>query len=97
VLRALGARKKDIARVFNTENVIIGFVSGVVGIAVSLLLIVPINAIINGLADMPNVAKLSPVHIIVLIVISTLLALLAGLFPARIASKKDPVIALRTE
>jgi len=97
VLRALGARKKDISRVFNTENLIIGFVSGVVGISVSLLLILPINKIIENLADMPNVAKLSPYHIFFLILISVLLAFIAGLIPARMASKKDPVIALRTE
>ena len=97
VLRALGARKKDISRVFNSENLIIGFAAGVVGILVSILLIIPINMIINNLADIPNVAKLSFLHISALILISVFLAYVAGFIPARMASKKDPVIALRTE
>jgi putative ABC transport system permease protein len=97
VLRALGARKKDISRVFNSENLIIGFASGVVGILVSILLIIPINLIIENLAEMPNVAKLSAQHMVSLIVISIVLAYIAGFIPARMASKKDPVIALRTE
>ncbi|MDD4184308.1 MAG: ATP-binding cassette domain-containing protein [Candidatus Izemoplasmatales bacterium] len=97
VLRALGARKKDIARVFNTENMLIGFASGIVGILFAGLLIIPINLIIERLAEMGNVAKLSPLHAIVLIAISVVLALVAGLIPARMASKKDPVVALRTE
>lgn len=97
VLRALGARKKDISRVFNSENLIIGFAAGVVGIVVSILLIIPINHIILNLSDMPNVAKLSTMHVTSLILISVFLAYIAGLIPARIAAKKDPVIALRTE
>lgn len=97
VLRALGARKKDISRVFNSENLIIGFAAGVVGIVVSILLIIPINLIILNLSDMPNVAKLSTIHVTSLILISVFLAYIAGLIPARIAAKKDPVIALRTE
>ena len=97
VLRALGARKKDISRVFNAENLIIGFAAGVVGILVSILLIIPINVIINNLAEIPNVAKLSFLHISFLILVSVLLAYIAGYIPARMASKKDPVIALRTE
>jgi putative ABC transport system permease protein len=97
VLRALGARKKDVSRVFNAENLVIGFVSGVVGIGVALLLIIPINRIIENLAEMPNVAKLSAWHSFFLIGISILLAFVAGLIPARIAANKDPVEALRTE
>ncbi|MGD9760933.1 MAG: ATP-binding cassette domain-containing protein [Candidatus Izemoplasmatales bacterium] len=97
VLRALGARKKDISRVFNSENLIIGFAAGFVGVLVSILLTIPINKIINNLADIPNVAKLSFLHIFSLILISVLLAYIAGYIPARMASKKDPVIALRTE
>ncbi len=97
VLRALGARKKDISRVFNTENVIIGLGAGLVGIGVSLLLMIPINIIIEKLADMPNVAKLSFLHAFSLVSISIVLAFVAGLVPARMAAKKDPVIALRTE
>lgn len=97
VLRALGARKRDISRVFNSENIIIGFVAGVVGIVISLLLIIPINLIIQKIADMPNVARLAPMHMVVLIGISVVLAFVAGLIPARMAAKKDPVVALRTE
>ncbi|XFA98823.1 ATP-binding cassette domain-containing protein [Candidatus Izemoplasma sp. B36] len=97
VLRALGARKKDISRIFNVENVIIGFGAGFVGVSISLLLIIPINLIIEHFAEMPNVAKLAPQAAIALIVISIILAVIAGLIPARMAAKKDPVIALRTE
>ena len=97
VLRALGARKKDISRIFNVENVIIGFGAGFVGVSVSLLLIIPINLIIEHFAEMPNVAKLAPQAAIALIAISIILAVIAGLIPARMAAKKDPVIALRTE
>jgi putative ABC transport system permease protein len=97
VLRALGARKKDISRIFNVENVVIGFGSGFVGVAISLLLIIPINLVIEHFADMPNVAKLDPFAAIFLIAISIVLAVIAGLIPARMAAKKDPVIALRTE
>lgn len=97
VLRALGARKKDISRVFNTENMLIGFAAGIVGIGSALLLILPINKIIENLAGMANIAKLSPLHALFLIAISIVLAFVAGLIPARIASKKDPVVALRTE
>jgi len=97
VLRALGARKKDISRIFNVENIIIGFGSGFVGVTISLLLIIPINLIIEHFADMPNVAKLAPQAALALILISMFLAVIAGLIPARMAAKKDPVIALRTE
>jgi len=97
VLRALGARKKDISRIFNVENVIIGFGAGFVGVSVSLLLIIPINLIIEHFADMANVAKLNPFAALILILISVTLAVFAGLMPARMAAKKDPVIALRTE
>lgn len=97
VLRALGARKKDISRIFNVENIIIGFGSGFVGVTISLLLIIPINLIIEHFADMANVAKLSFQAATILILISMVLAVVAGLIPARMAAKKDPVIALRTE
>ncbi len=97
VLRALGARKKDISRIFNVENIIIGFGAGLSGIIVSLLLLIPINLIIEHFADIKNVASLNPIAAIVLILISITLAIVAGLLPARIAAKKDPVIALRTE
>lgn len=97
VLRALGARKKDISRIFNVENMIIGFGAGFVGVGVSLLLIIPINLVIQHFADMANVAHLNPIAAIILILISITLAVFAGLLPARMAAKKDPVIALRTE
>jgi putative ABC transport system permease protein len=97
VLRALGARKKDISRVFNTENIIIGFSAGVVGIMIAGLLIIPINIILENLSDISNIAKLSWLHILSLIGISIILAFVAGLIPARMAAKKDPVEALRSE
>jgi putative ABC transport system permease protein len=97
VLRALGARKKDISRVFNTENIIIGFSAGSVGILITLILMIPLNIILENLSDIPNIAKLSLLHIGSLIIISVFLAFLAGLIPARMAAKKDPVEALRTE
>ncbi|QWC00373.1 ATP-binding cassette domain-containing protein [Mycoplasmatota bacterium] len=97
VLRALGARKKDVSRVFNTENIIIGFSAGLVGIVITLILMIPINIILENMSDISNIAKLRPLHVISLIAISIVLAFVAGLIPARMAAKKDPVIALRTE
>lgn len=97
ILRALGARKKDIRRVFNAEVLIIGFSSGLLGIIIARLLIFPINNVIEKLSDLAGVAKLNPVHAVILILISVILTLIGGMIPARIASKKDPVIALRTE
>lgn len=97
VLRALGARKKDVARVFNSENIIIGFSAGFTGVMIALILIIPINIILKNVSDIPNIAKLSMLHIVILIGISILLAYLAGFIPAMIASKKNPVDALRTE
>jgi len=97
VLRALGARKKDVSRVFNAENLVIGLGSGIVGIVIAFGLIIPINIIIEHYADMPNVARLSILHAIFLVAISIALAYIAGLIPAMMAAKKDPVVALRTE
>jgi len=97
ILRALGARKKDIRRVFNAEVLIIGFSSGVLGIIIARILIFPINNVIEKLSDLAGIAKLNPIHAVVLILISVILTLIGGMIPARIASKKDPVIALRTE
>ena len=98
VLRALGARKKDIARVFNAETLIIGFSAGLIGVVVSFVLTFPINAIIGALAsNIGNIAVLSIFHAIALILVSMGLTLISGLIPSSIASKKDPVVALRTE
>lgn len=97
ILRALGARKKDIARVFNAETLIIGLCSGLLGIIIADLLIIPINMVIKNLSNLANVARLNPVHAIVLIVISVLLTLIGGAIPAKMASKKDPVESLRSE
>ncbi len=97
VLRALGARKKDISRIFNVENILIGFGAGAFGVGVSLLLLIPINIIIEYFAEMPNVAVLGLFPALFLITISIILAVVAGLIPARMAAKKDPVVALRTE
>lgn len=97
VLRSIGASKKDIKRVFVSESAMIGLVSGVLGIVVTLLLNIPINLVIKHLAGLSGVASLPVLGAIVLVVISVLLTFVAGLIPARIASKKDPVVALRSE
>lgn len=97
ILRAIGASKKDISRVFNAETLIVGFSAGAIGIGLSLLLIIPINIIIQSLTNISAAAFLPPVAAVILVVISMLLTFIAGLVPSRIAAKKDPVVALRTE
>ena len=97
ILRSIGARKKDISRVFNAETFIIGISSGLLGIMIALLLLIPTNALLKSLTNLENVAILNPVHALVLIVVSVFLTLIGGAIPSRVASKKDPVIALRTE
>ena len=97
ILRALGARKKDISRVFNAETFIIGLTSGIIGLGIARLLVFPTNSIIKGLTSLDNVAKLNPKHAIILLAISILLTVIGGLIPSRIAAKKDPVEALRSE
>ena len=97
ILRSIGARSRDISRVFNAETLIVGFVSGALGILITLLLTIPLNAIIQSLAGISGVASLPVAGAVILILISMALTLIAGLIPARIASKKDPVVALRTE
>ena len=97
ILRAIGASKKDISRVFNAETLIVGFVSGALGIGSTILLILPINAVIRYLTDLPHVAQLPINGAIALVIISMTLTLVAGLVPSKIASRKDPVEALRTE
>ena len=97
ILRAIGASKKDISRVFNAETFIVGFVAGLLGIGITVLLNIPINAIIKDVADISNLSKLPIMGAVILILISMLLTIIAGLIPAKVASKKDPVEALRTE
>lgn len=97
ILRSVGARKKDVARVFNAETLIVGFVAGLLGIGITYLLIFPINAIIYSLVDIEGLANLNMLSALLLIFGSMLLTLIAGLVPARMAAKKDPVVALRTE
>lgn len=97
VLRALGARKKDITRVFNAETFIIGACSGLLGIGVTYLLTIPVNAILYNLTDLSNVAQLNPIHALSLGVISVVLTMIGGFIPAKMAAKKDPVTALRSE
>lgn len=98
ILRAIGASKKDIARVFNAETLFVGFVAGIIGIICSLGLIVIINIILYHFTGIANLqAVLEPVPAIILVAISMGLTFIAGLFPSKTASKKDPVIALRTE
>ncbi len=97
ILRAIGASKKDISRVFNAETLIEGLTAGVLGIVVTILLNIPINMIIKSIVNISNISKLPVGGAIILIVISVLLTVIAGFIPAKIASKKDPVEALRTE
>ncbi|MBL1229871.1 ATP-binding cassette domain-containing protein [Enterococcus sp. BWB1-3] len=97
VLRALGARKKDITRVFNAETLIIGMCSGLLGIGIAYLLTLPTNIILKDMTGLSNVAQLNPIHALALITISVVLTLLGGALPAKWAAKKDPVEALRTE
>ncbi len=97
ILRSLGASKKDISRVFNAETFIIGLTSGVIGIGVTVLITIPASIIVYNMTGIANIASLPVVGAIILIVISMILTIVAGLIPSRIASKKDPVEALRTE
>ena len=98
ILRAIGASKRDVANVFNAETLIEGFVAGAMGIGLSLLLLLPINAIVHHLTDIPNLSAVMPVYGgIGLVFISMLLTYIAGLIPSRFASRRDPVEALRTE
>ena len=98
ILRAIGASKKDIAHVFNAETLLVGLCAGVIGIGVSVLLNIPINAILHALTDLTNLnAVLPAAGGVILVVISTLLTYIAGLVPSRAAARKEPVEALRTE
>ena len=97
ILRALGARRKDIKRVFNAETFIIGLTSGILGILIAYLLTIPANQIIENLSGLAGVAKLNIYHAITLVIINIILTMIGGAIPSRMASKKDPVEALRTE
>ncbi len=97
ILRSIGASKKDISRVFNAETLIIGFSSGVIGVVVTILLNIPINIFLKKLLDVSGISSLPILGGIILVIISVILTLIGGLIPSRVASKKDPVEALRSE
>jgi ABC-type antimicrobial peptide transport system permease subunit len=97
ILRSIGASKRDISHVFNAETFIVGLAAGLIGVGLTILLCIPINAIIKSLANIPNVAKLEILPAAILVAISVVLTLFAGLIPSRSAARKDPVEALRTE
>ena len=97
ILRAIGASKKDISRVFNAETFIEGLIAGVLGIGVTLLINLPINLIVGSLSGVSTIATLEPMSAIILVLISITLTVIAGFIPAKMASKKDPVESLRTE
>ncbi len=97
ILRSIGASKKDISHVFNAETFIVGLAAGLIGVGLTVLLCIPINIIIRSLSNIPNVAKLETLPAAILVAISVVLTLFAGLIPSRSAARKDPVEALRTE
>ena len=98
ILRSVGASKRDISRVFNAETLIVGLGAGLIGIGVTLLLIIPINAVLLDVTGIVGLRAALPVQgAVVLVAISALLTIIAGLIPSRLAAKKDPVVALRTE
>ncbi len=98
ILRAIGASKKNVSRMFNAETMIVGFASGLLGVVVTYLLCIPINIVLYALTDIANLRAFLPIEAaIILVAISVLLTLISGLIPSRSAAKKDPVVALRTE
>ncbi len=99
ILRSLGARKRDVSNIFNAETFIIGLAAGVIGVLVTYLLSIPINLVIEHLLDsmITNICMLNPLHALLMIGLSIILTLIAGIVPSRAAAKKDPVIALRTD
>ena len=98
ILRAIGASKKNVSSMFNAETVIIGFTSGALGVLITYLLCIPINAILHLLTEINNLNAILPIEVaIILVVISMVLTLFAGIIPSRSAAKKDPVVALRSE
>ena len=97
ILRSIGASKRDVSSVFNAETLIVGFASGLFGIIITVLLCIPASAIVRHLAGISNIARLPAVAAVILVAISMILTFISGLIPARLAAKKDPVEALRTE
>ena len=97
ILRAIGASKKDISKVFNAETFIVGVFAGLIGIGVTEALTIPINYLIKAVSGVTIQAVVEPRAAIILVAISMFLTVIAGLIPAKMASKKDPVVALRTE
>ncbi|GMG62667.1 ABC transporter ATP-binding protein/permease [Tetragenococcus halophilus] len=97
VLKALGARKKDVTRVFDAETAILGVASGTLGVVLAYLATFPINSVLLNLTDLENVAQLDPMHALILVIVSTVLTMIGGHIPARMAAKKDAAIALRAE
>ena len=97
ILRAIGASKKDVSRVFNAETLIVGAAAGILGIVITILLNIPINMVISKFANVKNLSSLPVIGGIVLVIISIVLTMIAGLIPSHMASKKNPVEALRSE
>ena len=97
ILRSIGASKKDISRVFNAETLLIGFTAGALGVIVTILLNIPINAVIKAISGISGVATLPTAAMIILVAISMTLTVISGIIPSKMAAKKDPVEALRSE
>ena len=97
ILRSIGASKRDISRVFNAETILVGLAAGLIGIGLTLLLLIPLNLVIEHLSGVTGLAALPPLGGVVLVAISVVLTMIAGLIPSRLAANKDPVVALRTE
>ena len=97
ILRSIGASKKDISRVFNAETFIVGLISGLLGIGITILLTIPINSAIYNITGINVKTMVPPVAGVILVIISMLLTMIAGLIPSKMASKKDPVVALRID
>ncbi|MGM9531423.1 ABC transporter permease, partial [Intestinibacter sp.] len=97
ILRVLGARRRDILRMFNVENGVIGFLSGVLGVIIAYIFIIPLNYILKSTTELSNIAILKPKYAVLLIITSIVITLVGGFIPAKIASKKDPVEFLKSE